>query len=335
MIAVVTGGSGFLGRNLVYRLLRDGHEVRCLVRPSGGIPPTRARRFVVDFEEPRSLLKCAALDGADVVFHVAGVTKAAGARNFVSGNVTPTRHLLGALVARRLRPRFVLVSSQAAAGPATDARHPIDEEDVPRPVEEYGRSKLEAERIAESFLDRVPVTIVRPCSVFGPYDRDFLVLFRLAARGLLVFPGTAEHWLSLLHVDDVSDAMVQAGTSDVAIARTYFLASREAVQWRTLGDHLAAAVGRSVRTLDLPTFAVQSVSAVGEWLGRLSHRVTLANRSKAALARQPFWVCSSARASSELGLRESHSLPDSVRDTYYWYRENGWVRGSRPPAAAT
>src|SRR5881394_2713038 len=154
MIAVVTGGSGFIGQNLVSRLLTAGHVVRCLVRPGGGAPPPGATRHLIDFGAPASLLATPALDDADVVIHLAAVTKAVHRPEYREANVTPTRHLLGALVARLLRPRFVLVSSQAAAGPASDLEHPVGEDDAPRPVEAYGRSKLEAERIVETFSDR-------------------------------------------------------------------------------------------------------------------------------------------------------------------------------------
>ena len=98
-----------------------------------------------------------------------------------------------ALVARRLAPRFVLVSSQAAAGPAADLARPVVEDDAPRPVEAYGASKLEAERVVRSFGDHVPFTIVRPSSIFGPFDRDFLTLFRFARHGVIVYPGVARH----------------------------------------------------------------------------------------------------------------------------------------------
>src|SRR5688572_2429828 len=118
MIAVVTGSSGFLGQNLVRRLVHDGHEVRCLVRPMGGVAPSATKRYVVHFNDPRSLLDCAALDGAHVVFHLAAATKAVRPQDFTTANVAPTRYLLGAITARRLYPKFIFVSSQAAAGPA-------------------------------------------------------------------------------------------------------------------------------------------------------------------------------------------------------------------------
>jgi nucleoside-diphosphate-sugar epimerase len=329
MIAVVTGGSGFIGQNLVRRLLHDGHDVRCLVRPSGGTAPEGTKRYVVQFDQPSSLLHCAALDDAQVVFHLGGITKAAWSQAFVAANVTPTRHLLGAISARRLYPRFIFVSSQAAAGPAQSPNRPIDEDDNPRPVEAYGRSKLDAERIVESFGDRVPTTIVRPCSTFGAHDRDFLTLFRMAERGFVLYPGVADHWLSILHVDDLVDGLLAVAQRDQAISRTYFLAASEPVQWRNLGGHIATVVGRSARHVNVPSALVQTASVAGEWIGRLTRTATIANRSKAALSRHPFWVCSSARARRELGVGETRSLPEAIRDTYYWYRQSGWLRGSR------
>lgn len=328
MIAVVTGASGFVGQNLVRRLRGEGHEVRCLVRPSGGGSPAGGTRHVVRFEEPASLLKCDALEGAHVVFHLAAATKAPGTEAFHAANVTPTRHLLGAIIARRLFPRFVFVSSQAAAGPAPDLHRKVDETDPPRPIEPYGRSKLEAERIVESFADRVPITIVRPCAVFGPHDRDFLPLFRFANRGIIPYPGIADHWFSVMHVDDLAGALIAAGTRPEAISQTYFVAGIEAVRWREFGDHIAAAVGRSVRHVNIPSAIVQTASMAGELWSRVSRRPTLANRSKAALSRQKYWVCSASRAREDLSLTETRSLPQAIRETYYWYRQNGWLRGS-------
>jgi nucleoside-diphosphate-sugar epimerase len=328
MIAVVTGGSGFIGRNLIRQLKASGAEVRCLMRPQGGVAPPGARRFVVDYGVPQSLIESPAFDGADAVFHLAGATRAIRPDRFHAGNVTPTRHVLGALSARRLRPRFVYVSSQAAAGPASSATQAVDETDPPHPIEPYGRSKLEAERVVESFQDRVPITIVRPCAVFGAHDRDFLSLFRFARRGIIVYPGVRDHWLSLLHVDDVVSGLMTAATSDRAISRTFFLSSNEPVQWQAVGEAVATAIGRPVRHLNLPSAVVSAAATAGECLGWITRRPTLASRSRAALSRQPYWVCSASLARAELGFAERRSLPEAMRQTYYWYRQSGWLRGS-------
>ena len=93
-------------------------------------------------------------------------------------------------------------------------------------------------------------------------------------------------------------------------------------------------MGRRVRHVNIHSSLVRTASVAGEWLGRLTHTATIANRSKAALSLQPYWVCSASRARRELGFQESRSLPDAVRQTYYWYRQSGWLRGSHGAASA-
>lgn len=334
MIAVVTGASGFVGSNLVRRLRRDGYEVRCLRRSEAMAAPPRVKSYVVRYQEPRSLLDCPALDGADVVFHLAAATRAVRPADFTAANVTPARHLLGALVARRLTPRFVFVSSQAAAGPASDLSRPVVEDDVPRPVEPYGASKLEAERVVRGFGDHVPFTIVRPASVFGPFDRDFLTLFRFARHGVILYPGVARHWFSVVRVEDAVAALVAASVSPAAVGETYFVANAEPVQWREFGALVARALSRAARHLDIPAPVIRGAGIAGDLFSRVTGRATLASRSRYLMSRQPFWVCSASRARDELGFRETRSLPDAIRDTYLWYLDHGWLRASPGAAAA-
>ena len=324
MIAVVTGASGFIGRNLVGRLRDDGYEVRVLARTGGGRPPADFQTTTLDLRDPQAVRACGALDGADAVFHLAAATRARSAAAFAEANVVPTRNLLEAVAARGKETRFVLVSSQAAAGPARSLDRPVVEEDAPHPVEDYGRSKLEAERIAASFGDRIPVTIARPCSVFGPHDRDFLRLFAMARRGVIVYPGVADHWMSLLHVADVVDGLVAASREPKAAGRTYFLAAAP-VQWRALGTAIANAAGRAVRHVNVPAPLVRLAARVGDVAGAFMLDTPLLNTNKVALTRDTFWVCSGARAEKELRWKTSRSLPDAARDTYLWYRESGWL----------
>ena len=288
----------------------------------------------IDFGDRAAVEACGALDGADVVFHLAGATRARSADAFAAANVVPTRHLLDALVARRQQTRFVYVSSQAAAGPAPTLDHPTTEADEPRPVEEYGRSKLQAEREVERRSGNVPWAIVRPCSVLGPHDRDFLRLFQLANRGVLVYPGVRDHWLSLLHVSDVVSGLVAAAQRPSAVGRVFFLGSKEPLQWRELGAEIGRAVGKRVRHINVPTALVRAGGLAGDLVAGLLLETPLLNSNKVALARHPFWVCSSAQAERELDWRETRSLPEAVRDTYLWYQQTGWLSGSTRAAIA-
>jgi nucleoside-diphosphate-sugar epimerase len=334
MIAVVTGASGFIGRNLVGRLRDEGHEVRCLVRPGGGAAPVGVAYTRVDLRDPAAVMACEALVGADTIFHLGGATRARSASAFAAANVTPTRNLLAALATRRLRPRFVYVSSQAAAGPAPSNDRPVTEDDSPKPVEEYGRSKLEAERVVATFSDRIATTIVRPCSVLGQFDRDFLRMFAHAERGVIVYPGVEKHWLSWLHVADVIDGLLAAARGEAAVNRTYFLASQQPIEWLTLGRAIEAVIGRRVTHLNVPGALVRAAAHIGDVVGAFMLETPLLNSNKVTLSRQPFWVCSAERASKEIGWRQSRSLPDAVRDTYLWYQQSGWLSGPHRTAVA-
>ena len=85
--------------------------------------------------------------------------------------------------ASRQLARFVLAGSVAAAGPS---RTPRREDEPLAPVEPYGASKAEAERIALSYADRLPVTVARPPRIMGPGDRENLFFFRLARAGVAI-----------------------------------------------------------------------------------------------------------------------------------------------------
>lgn len=326
-IAVVTGSSGFIGSRLVRQLVAEGYHVRRLVRSSSRPwHDASVETHVVDFEDVVSLRKHPALADAEHVFHLAGVTKALTADEFRRGNVVPTVNLLRALDGRAALRRVVVVSSQAAAGPARALDAPITESDPPRPIEGYGASKLEAEEEAREFAPRVPITIVRPCSVYGPGDVDFLPLFRMARRGVLVYPGTAGQYISLLHVDDVADGLVAAARAESTRGETVFFASQAPVRWPELGAAIVAAAGRRrALSVPVPAILVRAVVPAGEAWARATGRRSLLNRHKVALARPRYWICSAARAAELFGFQPRRDLRDGVESTYAWYAREGWL----------
>jgi len=339
MIAVVTGSSGFIGSHLVDALLARGYTVRALVRedtPAKAIDP-RVQRAVVDLLDDRSVRDADVWAGATHVFHLAGVTKRRTLAQFRAGNVLPTANLLAAAVARAgdSPPRVVIVSSQAAAGPAPSLEHPVREEDEPRPVEGYGRSKLEAETAARLHEDRLPITIVRPAAVYGPRDRDFLRVFRLASRAVALHAVPRDNAFSIVHVADVVAALLTAAEHPAAVGRTYFVANPAPTTWRALYDEIAQAAGaRRMLELQLPLPALAVAGAAGDVVSALTGWHSLANSNKTRLARPRWWLCDAGRARDELGWRASIPLQRGVRETYLWYLEAGWIRAPKARSAA-
>jgi nucleoside-diphosphate-sugar epimerase len=122
------------------------------------------------------------------------------------------------------------------------------------------------------------------------------------------------------------DGIVRAAQTERAACRTYFLAGERPVQWKELGAHMSAAIGRRTAEVNLPRWVVAAISTAGEVAGRVAGTAMLANSSKAALGRDPYWVCSAARARAELGFREEVTLPVGIRETYLWYVTHRWLR---------
>ncbi|HXT16650.1 MAG TPA: NAD-dependent epimerase/dehydratase family protein [Gemmatimonadaceae bacterium] len=306
MIVAITGANGFIGRHLCERFAVAGSEARPVVR--------------ADYEHGRLAEK---LRGADVIVHAAGATRAATRAGLVRSNVDLTAATLRAAEAAKVE-RFVFVSSQAAAGPASSRDVPVDEDDAPAPIETYGRAKLAAESRVRS--SAIPWTIVRPAAVYGPRDRDFLALFRFASHGIAIHPGNREHWISIAHVTDVANGIFCAATSPAAESGTYFIANDEPVQWRGLFALAANAAGREIAAdAEIPSAVVGLGAALGDVIAKIRGRAGLLTSEKVALSRAPFWICSNARARSELGFGPAVSLHDGLRETYVWYRQAGWL----------
>lgn len=343
MIVVVTGSTGFIGGHLVDALLDRGDEVRALVRPE----TPRDRRdprighWEADLLDDRSVRESPIWHGVSQVFHLAGVTKARTLDRFRAGNVIPTANVLAALAARggKAPPRIVLVSSQAAAGPARSADTPVRETDRAQPIEDYGRSKLQAEQATTRYRSVLPITIVRPPSVYGPGDRDFLNVFKQERHRVAIRAVPRDHALSIVYVADLVRALLLAAGQTVAVGRTYFTAYETPVTWGELYDAIDDVLGHRPIGVPVPSPVLRLAARGGDLVSAITGRASIVNHNKAALARPRWWVCDSSRAREELGWRTEVPLVDGLRSTYNWYVEARWLKPpksrSRDPEQAT
>ncbi|MBC7187002.1 MAG: NAD-dependent epimerase/dehydratase family protein [Calditrichaeota bacterium] len=324
MKALVTGANGFIGSHLVERLVQQGHQVRCLVRATSNLRWLQG--LDVEFTQgsladPSSLEP--ALGGVQVVFHLAGATKAATREGFFAANTQGTANLLRACRAAG-HPRVVFVSSQAAAGPSDGVRAKT-ELDQSAPLTAYGESKLQAELLVREYAAEGEAVIVRPPVVFGPRDRDVLVLFRYVAHRLCPLLGRGPRLLSIVYVDDLVSGLLLAATSPKAIGNTYFVCNDQPVDWEAFADTIAAAMGHRCLKVHVPEALLPPVAAVSEAAARLMGRPALISREKAREMRQRYWVCDNARAKADLGFAPKVSIEEGAKLTLAWYRAQGWL----------
>jgi nucleoside-diphosphate-sugar epimerase len=315
-IALVTGSSGFIGRHLVDRLLLCGMEVRRLVRTRGATD-LPAGCVCADYATGAGLPE--AIAGVDIVFHLAGVTKALRPSDYFAGNVRAAENL--ARVAGKV-PRFVHVGSLAAVGPSEPGAD-VTEDTEPHPVSEYGRSKLAGEQAVRRLLPGA--VVVRPPVVYGPHDTDVFQMLRAVERGLDVRIGRAERWFSAIYVEDLVEGLIAAARCPAAAGRSYFLTYAEPVSWTAFTATAAGLLGRRPRPIVLPRPAAMAAGWCAEAWSRVSGKPGILSRDKVREAAHPRWTCSSARATRELGFTASTSLDRGLGLALAWYKEQRWL----------
>lgn len=326
IISLVTGASGFVGSHLVDKLLNLNHRVKVIARKESKlkwIDTSKIEIVSCNYEDVDSLK--IAVEGVDYIFHVAGVIKSKSKEGYYKGNVEVTKNLLNAT--ERVNPnlkRFLFVSSQAAAGPSPKGLAKTEEMEC-NPVTSYGKSKLMAENEVKKFEDRIPYTIVRPSSVYGPRDPEILMFFQTLKKGIQPMVGFQEKYVSLVHVYDLIDGILLSAFSDKSINQTYFISSERGYGWEEIGDITSKILGKRVLKVKIPHLAVYTIAAISQFLSYFSEEATILNLEKAREMVQESWVCSVEKAKRDLGYEQKISIEEGIKNTIQWYIENKWL----------
>lgn len=246
---MITGGSGYFGALLAERAIARGDDVRIfdLNEPTD---PIEAEVVLGDVRDRDAVRK--ACEGVDVVLHnVAQVPLAKDAELFRSVNVTGTANVL--LAARDADvAKVVHTSSSAIFG--IPERNPVTEETPGRPLEAYGRAKLEAEGLChDAAAAGLDVSIIRPRTILGHGRLGIMaILFEFVAEGAPVFVfGTGDNRYQFVHANDLADATLLAG--DRAGAETYNIGADNPSTMRETITALTEHAGTGSKVRSLPT----------------------------------------------------------------------------------
>jgi nucleoside-diphosphate-sugar epimerase len=305
---LVTGGSGFLGVHLLRQLVARGVAARSLDLVPGA--PAGVEEVIGDVGDPHVVRN--ALEGVEVVVHAAAALPSGG--DLEATNVAATESL--ATHARHAGVhRSILVSSAVVYGLA---RSPIHEDDEPRPIEAYGRSKLAAER---AWLSAAPSPLVlRPAAFVGPERLGvFGILFRWIREGRRIYMlGDGSNRYQLLDVEDLVAAVLLAAERDAT-----GVLNLGGVVTGTVRDDLHAVVahaGTRSRVVGVPArparlglaaLAALRLSPLSTW------HIESAGRD---------FVLDCGRADRVLGWRPSRSGVEALCAAYDWFLEEGTTK---------
>ena len=319
---LVTGGTGFIGRHLVRRLVETGARVRVLARPSSDLNPLRgvADRLEIcpgDLKAADSL--DAAVKGIEIVFHLGAATRE-GWEQAEQASVLGTGCLLKKARSHGVQ-RFVYVSSMAVydygrmpPGAIVDENSPL--EFHPHLRNAYARSKCEAEALARGYLraSDMVLTIVRPGAVYGPGGPAHIPpAMRLIGGKVALAIGGGRRQVPLLYVEDLVDALLRIASAPMAAGKIYNVVSDRPL---TEADYVSAysqARGRQILVIPLPRWPFFLLAHVFDFLRRTTRQNPQSDVFRSLRRITNPVVFSAAAIQKELGWQVRTGVEDGIQ----------------------
>jgi 2-alkyl-3-oxoalkanoate reductase len=242
----VTGGTGFLGKPMVKKLLADGHAVTCLLLPGDAASCVAGAGICRgDITQPDTLRH--KTKGHDALIHLAGAVGYGQTwANCIRLNKDGTKNIAEEAVRSGVR-RFIHMSSVSVYGRVCDT--PIAENFPLKKINDpYGDTKIDAERVVTSHAENgaFDLTIIRPTMIYGPGDTLFLPkVAENIKSGKARIIGKGDHRVDCIHVSDVADFVLAVLRSTAAAGKAYNLTHPDNPTWKEMIAEIA-------RCLDLP-----------------------------------------------------------------------------------
>ncbi len=315
--AFVTGGSGFIGRALLRRLIADGWEVRALARSDRAADTVRelgAEPVPGDLSDPEKIAAGAA--GTQIAFHLAAHLGQWGPwEEFEQGTVVGTANALEGARAAGVE-RFVHVGTEAALM----AGQPLVNADETTPLQPdsaayYPRSKARAEALAREANDDdgMQTVVIRPRFVWGPDDTSLMPnILGMMKSGKWAWVGGGHAMTSTSHIDNVVEGML-AGAANGRGGEAYFVLDDGVVQFRDFLTRMVATQGVEAPDRSVPLGVAKPLAAVSETVWR-----ALRLGGEPPITRFAVWVSaqectlSDAKARREIGYRPVISREDGL-----------------------
>ncbi|WP_171034049.1 NAD-dependent epimerase/dehydratase family protein [Lichenicoccus roseus] len=315
-VAAVTGGNGFLGSAIVAALSAAGWRIRLLARGAldhpvlSGIALQQVSGDLADAAAVAELVR-----DADLVVHAAGLVKARTRQHFLAVNRDGTARLAEAVKRLPRPPRFILISSQAAREPS---------------LSDYAASKRLGEAAAEAVLAGRPCMVLRPCVIYGPWDREGRALLRLAGSRIAPAVRAPEPRIAMIHVRDAAAAVAAAASGGPEVGVFEICDERaDGYGWRELLRRLGEANGRVPRAVAVPDLLIRAAGSANELLALAGGPPAMFGAGKAREILHRDWSADPARRLSAALWQPRIALTEGLAETVAWARSRRGVPRSR------
>jgi nucleoside-diphosphate-sugar epimerase len=329
-LVVVTGANGFIGNHLCQSLVNRGIRVRGITRSKSGIPVGGVESAIANDLLDRDAIR-AAMNGAGTVIHLAARVHANNdgrgdaASECKRINVDGTSLLIDEAVAAGAKGFLFISSVKAVAG---ESEKILTSETPPQPVDAYGESKLEGERLVKVVATRegLHAPILRLPNVYGPEMKaNMITLFKVIEKGIPLPLGSVRNRRSFAFVGNAVGAIEALITSEAAAHETVYVSDEEDVSTPELVRHIAKALGKSPRLIPVPAGLINGMAGAGGLLSRF-RPFHLKGDSLAAVLGSLFVDTSRLRETT--GFVPPTTLERGMLRTAEWFKARSQAKGS-------
>lgn len=318
MNILITGATGFIGRHLTGALSKT-YSVRCLVRKTSDI--TALKDLNVDIAYGDLLVKESirpALDGIDLVYHLAGEVYARRKQDFYNGNVLATQNLLEACKEKETK-RIIFLSSIGVYKPATLGTL-LTEESECEPLTIYGKTKLNAERVIKQY--NIPWVIVRAPIVYGPHqppavNRLFLDAF---TKRKIYNVGKGDNRRSFCFIDNLVHGLMLLANKPEANGQIFILSDDSPYTLDEIIITISAVIGQKIEVVHLPNILGNISWQINNLMGKLFNLYFV--ELYAMKAMQLHWRCNITKAKKEIGYSPNVTLEMGIKSAMDWIKND-------------
>jgi nucleoside-diphosphate-sugar epimerase len=327
---LITGSSGFIGSHFVEEAIINDYEVYA------GVRSTSSKQYLTDpsinFVEfdlsDKEQIKKRLSDfsqgsgGFDYVIHNAGITKTNCKNDFDRINYQYTRNLIEALIETDSIPKkFIYISSLAAIGPGDDKTFkPVTLIDIPNPVSYYGKSKLKAELYINSLIG-FPGLIFRPTGVYGPREKDYLIMYRMINKHIETYISTDQQHITFIYVKDLARLVIGSLRSNITHG-TYFTTDGNYYTAKEFSEIVKRILNKKTCSVVFPKHIVYPLSYIVATISKLFGKTSTLNPEKYNDLSRLNWWCDAGNTNEDFGFIPKYNLFQGMSETLVWYKQH-------------
>ena len=323
----VTGATGFLGKALVKALLKEGHQVKVLVRNQERLKELKSKVEVVHADLGDKADMAEAVKGVDIIFHLAAIIHEVSIpdEKYYQINVEATKMLYEACKYSGVK-QFIYSSSVVVYGSMNSST--ADESAHCHPENIYGETKLGGEKAIQSAFPqiKVPYTILRFSKIYGPGDTEsyWVELFKLIKKKRFIMIGDGSTTMMPVYIDDAVDALIKCIKNKKGYNKTYNIAGSERITKKEFISTIAESFHVKQGSAYIPKSAIIPAAVMCELVFKILHKEPIISRK-----RLRFFFSSESysikRAKKDLRFFPKVKVAKGIQQTIDWMSKEGYL----------